>query len=1107
MSRFIVVGAFLLAAHWSGAQTSASTVASQESNSAELNLSYDPTGHLPLAINVTGTLRGGTSPAAVVQVTFAIFKEQEGGSPLWSEEQTVELDGGGRYVAVLGGAHPDGLPIDIFLSGAARWLEVFSDGYSQEPRTALVSVPYALKSSDADTLSGRPASAFVLAEEVPSLIENVLAAPAVRSAGVGGADALDASVNASGLELQPGPQFRVESPNRFLNRKFFYGGLTLPYPRKATDNSADGVPSSSIDLMASAFNSATALAEREHFRLQAEAVGSNSARPAGRLNLLFGTGRAAPRATGFSINSDGTMTFAPKQAVPLSAIQEALDDAGLSSSGGGTGGSSTAPVVDTGNYSWQQTPKDKTGLQVGANSVTLAPCPRGVNGTDAWHFLYIAGTGTPEAVLITGGTCVSRASTGTIEFMAAYTHPATYRIESATGGVQEALNDAITPKSDGQTSRSVLVTPGDYLFHARLSIRASSVNISVSGATITCAMKDTCIMLGDPSNSNTFQAITLDGLRVRPGVPGGTWPAVEDNAEGSGISNMGTASNPLQVNSFGHLIQVDNDQAAHIDRLTVTLGAWGKCDSTFCSSAIYGVGNPAVNAGVIWINNSNISLQCGGNGIDNDNGNTLHVTDSVVQGYAQFGIRSYGRFGVNPSVQLTNVYEEVGNCTNPVGTGIAGLIVGGGFAEVSGGVGPVGKLPIYATRGTVQYNYYVVVRSSTMGVSVPFLAGSALTDGTGMIPVLWNRVGNSGVVTYDILRTTGGTGWDLPAPYGTGNFSVAVGISTDTCSNNVCSFSDNAGSGPSTYTVAGVTYYSPALRNWPGPIILTQKFDTQNSGGLVPTRLYAQTIGANGIINSAGATEPSVFAQECDPQGNWSPIWMQCLGGSSLSNDYQVVTATVLQNSANGGSKGGLKGRLIFEAPADSSIAGTHIITLADSNPRKTMATPNNRPTWDSADAYIGYDQPDNVNPWETRLSFGAPVSISSYIQNVGDGVSWIERLTGNLKAFKVPVSAPRYQTAANCLSAAGICGSAGAGIVAISPGATTVSVSDTAVTATSEIHLDENLSYGTAMGVSCDTSFGRQYRIAAQTPGTGFVIETNIAPASAACLTFALVN
>ena len=51
-----------------------------------------------------------------------------------------------------------------FSTGEARWLGVTLQGEEEQPRILLVSVPYALKAADADTLGGKPASAFVVAE-------------------------------------------------------------------------------------------------------------------------------------------------------------------------------------------------------------------------------------------------------------------------------------------------------------------------------------------------------------------------------------------------------------------------------------------------------------------------------------------------------------------------------------------------------------------------------------------------------------------------------------------------------------------------------------------------------------------------------------------------------------------------------------------------------------------------------------------------------------------------------------------------------------------------------------------------------------------------------
>jgi hypothetical protein len=1062
---------------------------------------------VPLLVKFSGIARDGNGVPTVGLVgrTFGIYEQQEGGPPLWVETHNVQTDEHGRYTVLLGSTQPEGIPLSLFVNGAARWVGTLPEETSEMPRTLLASVPYALKASDADTLGGIPSSDYLRTAQLTQILGSILSQPVVSESGFMSKLQLDPIPRSDPLPPSGGVG-QPDVPNQISLGPSFPKGLKLPAVSTAQADSPMGMTSSDLDLEASAFNVRTQSAESKLFRWQAEPVQSGTANPSGRLSLLFGSRGAAPQETGFFISSDGTFGMASGQQIPLNAIQTALNDAGLTSvliTPGG--GSPLPPIVNTAPYAWQQSPANP--LEAGPNTVSMTPCPPGVNGTDTWHYLYISGTGTPEAVLIAGGTCTSGAAHGTVQFTAAFGHPAGYKLESATGGVQEAINAAVFRGSNGQTSRSVLIDPEEYVFHARLSIRASSVTISASGATITCAMNDTCIMLGDPTSENLFSGITLQGLRLRAGVSNGTWPAIVDNAQRSAMTNLAAVNASKPGDSFGYLIQVDDDQSALIDQLNAGSGSWSRCDSTFCSTAIFGPGPFSVNAGVIWVQNSNLSFQGAANGIDNQDGNTLHVSNSVLQGYAQFGIRSYQIWGSNPSVQLDNVYEEVGSVINPLGTGIAGLIAEGGYAQVSGGVGPVGSLPQFANTGQTQYSYYVVVQSSTMGTSPAYLAGYALTNGAGTINVLWNQVGTAGVITYDVLRIAGAPSANTAAPYGTGNFAIATGVTTASCSGKVCSILDNATASPSLYSVPAATSYSPALLNWPGSVILTNNIDYQNTGGLEPTRYYAQTITQGGFVNSDGANQPSVFAQECDPIIQQSAIWTECQSGNAVSNDNAAITGTLFQDSAFGGQPGGLKGRIIFEEPALSSVAATHIITLADSNPSKTLASPMHRPSWDAADSYIGYDQPTFEFTNATQVSIGAPVSISLYINNPGDGTNWLERLTSSLKSFQVPVIAPGFQTTSNCSSSVGSCGSAAAGIVAIAPGTTSVRVLTTAVNSMSEIHIDQNFTYGPTLGITCDQTLGPRYAISEQTTGIDFVVVTDTLLTNWACLSYTITN
>ena len=80
--------------------------------------------------------------------------------PLWVDIQMVQPDAAGGYLALLGAATE--LPVDLFATSQALWLGVQPEGQAEQPRVRFISVPYALKASDADTLGGRPLSEFVL---------------------------------------------------------------------------------------------------------------------------------------------------------------------------------------------------------------------------------------------------------------------------------------------------------------------------------------------------------------------------------------------------------------------------------------------------------------------------------------------------------------------------------------------------------------------------------------------------------------------------------------------------------------------------------------------------------------------------------------------------------------------------------------------------------------------------------------------------------------------------------------------------------------------------------------------------------------------------------
>ena len=99
---------------------------------------------VPRLVNFSGKATDqGKVVTGVTGITFAIYSEEAGGSPLWLETQNIQADSKGNYTAQLGATKSEGLPLDLFTSGEARWLGVRVNGGEEQPRVLLLSVPYA----------------------------------------------------------------------------------------------------------------------------------------------------------------------------------------------------------------------------------------------------------------------------------------------------------------------------------------------------------------------------------------------------------------------------------------------------------------------------------------------------------------------------------------------------------------------------------------------------------------------------------------------------------------------------------------------------------------------------------------------------------------------------------------------------------------------------------------------------------------------------------------------------------------------------------------------------------------------------------------------------
>ncbi len=315
---------------WAAAQTMPSAPATPTPMAASAATAVPP------MIPYSGTALDSRGNALTGEkiVTFLIYKGEQGGEPLFAETQTVTPDRAGQYRVQLGASLSNGIPIDLFASGEARWLEVQIAGEQPQPRVLLVSVPYALKAADSATLGGLPPSAFVLAganvstaaaitpaiaPDATSTVTTTGGTPNRLAKFSGSNTIVNSTLFDNGTEvgigtITPTATLEVNGTMTVAGDSTYHGALVLPALGSATASTA--FSSQLIKIYASAYNSSTKAVVPPHFEWQAAATGNNTAAPSATLNLLSSTTSAGATKTGFSFNANGTMNFASGQTFP-----------------------------------------------------------------------------------------------------------------------------------------------------------------------------------------------------------------------------------------------------------------------------------------------------------------------------------------------------------------------------------------------------------------------------------------------------------------------------------------------------------------------------------------------------------------------------------------------------------------------------------------------------------------------------------------------------------------------------------------------------------------------------------------------------------------------
>jgi hypothetical protein len=195
-------------------------------------------------------------------------------------------------------------------------------------------------------------------------------------------------------------------------------GELFNLPASGTATAAGGKVSQAINFTASAFNSGTATAVNQNFRLQGEPVNNNTTSASGTLNVLFGQGTATPVETGLKIAKTGQLSFAAGQTFPGTAR--------LAGGNAFTGNQSiTGNLHATGSISGGSFSGNGSGL-TSVNAALL-------NGFSAGAFAFVNGNNTfTGSNTFTGGFSTS----STFNF---FSNPIRFTDDGVGGDLQQPL--------------------------------------------------------------------------------------------------------------------------------------------------------------------------------------------------------------------------------------------------------------------------------------------------------------------------------------------------------------------------------------------------------------------------------------------------------------------------------------------------------------------------------------------------------------------------------------------------------------------------------------------------------------------------------------------
>ena len=291
-----------------------------------------PVPVVPQQVRYAGKLANRSGET--VEAEFRIYSTAEGGEPRWTETQRITVDEAGEYSVLLGATSPSGLPQSVFAGGVARWLGISVERGAEQERVLLSSVPYAMKSADAESLAGHAASDFVTQAQLAQMTDAAMttqhpggALPEVQpdtsgtvtGSGTAGTVPLwTGSLTQGNSEItQAGSDIGINesAPTATLDvngTENVRGVLSLP--PLATATGSTGQRSQLLQLSASAWSSTTHAATTPTFKILTNFLNNDTPAAGGQLEFHYSNGPASVNV--LSIAGNGVISFSPSQTFP-----------------------------------------------------------------------------------------------------------------------------------------------------------------------------------------------------------------------------------------------------------------------------------------------------------------------------------------------------------------------------------------------------------------------------------------------------------------------------------------------------------------------------------------------------------------------------------------------------------------------------------------------------------------------------------------------------------------------------------------------------------------------------------------------------------------------